>query len=87
MSTLSYNYIPEINLLGPSASRALKLKGHTNNLNIKILENKIKNTDIIIFGKTKVEGERRIGVLLNKNDNIQKARKITKQLLDNVIVK
>ena len=74
--------IPEIELYGCGASRALKVSGNTNDLTIKVYDNGNENTDIRIFGKKIVNGKRRVGVLLSKNTTIEEARNTTKLLLE-----
>lgn len=78
---LNYN-IPEIQTTDICASRAIKVKGQTNNLTIQSNHN-----DVRLFGKTKVDGERRVGVVLAKGENIEYARKHTRDLLNHVIIK
>ena len=80
-SILNLN-IPEIELNCIGASRAIKIKGKTDNLLIKS-----SHQNINLFGKTKVDGERRVGVILAKGENIEFARKHTLDLLDHVIIK
>lgn len=78
--------VPEIDLYSYGASRALKLEGNTNRLDIKVNKNLIENTDIKIFGKHQVNGTRRVGVLLSKHKSIELARDTTKHLLDYVTI-
>lgn len=68
--------IPEIRQLGPSASHALLVEGHSTeisfgNLEVALAEPK---TQLRLFGKPEVAGHRRMGVALATADNIEEAR-------------
>lgn len=62
--------------LGPSASCALLAKGHGANIRYHHLEQALSfpDTQLRLFGKPEVRGERRVGVVLSKADTVEKAR-------------
>ena len=78
--------VPEIELYSKGASRALKVSGFTDDLQVSCSNNVIEDTDIRLFGKKKVSGKRRVGVLLAKHKSIEEARNMTRFLLDKVYI-
>lgn len=80
--------IPDVELHKPSASRVIKLEGKTDNLVLNINHDCLNRpeTDIRIFGKPGVNGKRRVGVLLAREETIEKAREVTKLMLDDITV-
>lgn len=67
--------IPEINLISPSASKAIVVKGKSNQVQFGNLENVLAepNTNIRLFGKGEVDGHRRMGVILARDISVEKA--------------
>jgi len=78
--------IPNIHQHGPSASCAVVVEGHSENLVFGNLENAMSQTDtqIRLFGKPEVAGKRRMAVTLARGKNVddarEKARKSAKLL-------
>jgi phosphoribosylglycinamide formyltransferase 2 len=68
--------IPVIRQFGPSASSVILVKGKSQNIVFSRLEDALKDQDtqIRLFGKPEVNGERRMGVALAKADSIEEAR-------------
>ena len=68
--------IPVIRQLGPSASSVILVKGKSTNITYTGIEAALRepDTQIRIFGKPEVNGERRMGVCLAKAENINAAR-------------
>lgn len=68
--------IPVIRQLGPSASSVVLVKGDSNNVRFSGMENALKESDtqLRLFGKPEVRGERRMGVCLAKGSSIEEAR-------------
>lgn len=68
--------IPVIRQLGPSASSVILVRGKSQNITYTGIEAALQepDTQIRIFGKPEVNGERRMGVCLAKADSIEAAR-------------
>jgi phosphoribosylglycinamide formyltransferase 2 len=68
--------IPVIRQLGPSASSVILVKGHSNNVCFEGFEIALSEADtqLRLFGKPEVQGERRMGVCLAKGSSIDEAR-------------
>ncbi len=68
--------IPAIRQLGPSASSVILVKGKSQNITYSGLELALReeDTQVRLFGKPEVDGERRMGVCLAKGKTIQEAR-------------
>ena len=68
--------IPLIRQLGPSASSVILVKGQSNNISYKGFEIALSepDTQLRLFGKPEVQGERRMGVCLAKASSIDEAR-------------
>lgn len=68
--------IPAIRQFGPSASSVILVKGKSLNIIFSGFEHALKEegTQIRLFGKPEVDGERRMGVCLAKGKTIQEAR-------------
>lgn len=68
--------IPVIRQLGPSASSVILVKGKSTNITYIGIEAALQepDTQIRIFGKPEVNGERRMGVCLAKAESIEAAR-------------
>lgn len=68
--------IPQIKLLAPSASKAIVVKGKSNQVRFGNLENVLaeSDTNLRLFGKRDVNGHRRLGVILASADSVEAAR-------------
>ncbi len=68
--------IPTIRQLGPSASSVILVKGKSHNIVFNGLEEALDepDTQLRLFGKPEVNGERRMGVCLAKATSIDEAR-------------
>ena len=68
--------IPVIRQLGPSASSVILVKGTSNNITYLGIEQALKepDTQLRLFGKPEVKGERRMGVCLARGKTIEEAR-------------
>jgi phosphoribosylglycinamide formyltransferase 2 len=80
--------VPVIRQYGPAASCALLAKGHSSrvvfgNLGVALAE---PDTDLRLFGKPEVQGERRMGVGLALADSIEEAREKAKAVVAAVTV-
>ena len=67
--------IPAIRFFGPSASKAIVVEGDTDKVVFSNLEEVLAEEDvqIRIFGKPEVKGHRRYGVLLARDESVEKA--------------
>lgn len=68
--------IPNIRQLGPAASAVILAKGHSTSLSYVGLDRALANVDtqVRLFGKPEVAGERRVGVALTLAPSIGEAR-------------
>jgi phosphoribosylglycinamide formyltransferase 2 len=68
--------IPSIRQMGPSASSVILVKGNSDNIIFSGLERALAepDTQLRLFGKPEVRGERRMGVCLAKGSTIEEAR-------------
>ncbi len=68
--------IPKITQLGPSASSVILVKGISTNVSFTGIEEALSepDTQLRLFGKPEVNGERRMGVCLAKGSTIEEAR-------------
>ena len=68
--------IPNINLRSPAASAVILVKGKSDSVSFHNLDKALEqeDTQIRLFGKPKVEGERRMGVALALGSDIAEAR-------------
>ncbi len=68
--------IPNIVQHGPSASSVILVKGKSNQVSFTGLENALteNDTQVKLFGKPEVDGERRMGVCLARAESIEEAR-------------
>jgi phosphoribosylglycinamide formyltransferase 2 len=69
--------IPNITQHGPSASAALLVHGKSENVSFTGLEEALAepNTQVRLFGKPEVNGERRMGVCLARGESVEEATK------------
>ncbi|MFQ1014771.1 formate-dependent phosphoribosylglycinamide formyltransferase [Avibacterium paragallinarum] len=67
--------IPQISLLSPAASKAIVVEGQSQQVQFGGLEKVLAepNTDIRLFGKGEVNGHRRMGVVLARDESVEKA--------------
>jgi len=67
--------IPNIHFHGPSASSVILAEGETSQLSFEHLDEALQavNTQIRLFGKPEVSGQRRMGVVLGRDESIEKA--------------
>jgi phosphoribosylglycinamide formyltransferase 2 len=88
VNTITYN--------APSASHVIKIKGYSDEVSFSNLENALDlglynydstEVSIRLFGKPGVYGQRRMGVVLVKAEDIEQARSIAKQVNDNIEIK
>jgi len=68
--------IPVIRQMGPSASSVILVHGHSKNISFSGIDHALalQDTQIRLFGKPEVQGERRMGVALAKANSIDEAR-------------
>jgi len=80
--------IPAIEQLGPSASCALLVSGHSNNVRFDGLDEAlaVRGTQLRLFGKPEVSGHRRMGVTLARAESIDEARRIARASCDAIRV-
>ena len=69
--------IPSIRQLGPSASAVILVKGESDDITFSGLDHALvePDTQLRLFGKPEVRGERRMGVCLAKGNTIEEARR------------
>lgn len=67
--------IPDIGFISPSASKAIVVEGKSNQVKFGNLEQVLAEpqTSIRLFGKAEVNGHRRLGVILARDDDTEKA--------------
>jgi phosphoribosylglycinamide formyltransferase 2 len=68
--------IPVIRQMGPSASSVILVHGHSKNISFSGVDEALSapDTQVRLFGKPEVQGERRMGVALAKGSSIEEAR-------------
>ena len=69
--------IPNIHFHGPSASSVILVQGDSEQPCFENLERalQLEDTQLRLFGKPEVSGQRRMGVVLARGDNVEEARK------------
>ena len=69
--------IPNIHQHGPSASSVVLVEGNSTRTRFGNLEQVLAEADtqLRLFGKPEVSGQRRMGVVLARGDNVEEARK------------
>lgn len=79
--------IPEIKLIGPSASKVILVKGNSSNIIYHHIDEALSlpNTQLRLFGKPEVQGERRMGVCLARAENVEQAREVANEMRDRII--
>ena len=80
--------IPNIELISPSASKAIVVKGKSNQVTFGNLAAVLSepNTNLRLFGKGEVNGHRRLGVVLARDESVEKALAKARRAYDNLIV-
>lgn len=78
--------IPNIVQHGPAASSVILVKGNSSNVSFSGMEKALENpnTQLRLFGKPNVEGERRMGVCLARAESIEIARNIANTAAANI---
>ncbi len=68
--------IPNIHFHGPSASSVILVEGHSKQLTFKNIDKALQQADtqLRLFGKPEVQGERRMGVVLARADTVESAK-------------
>lgn len=68
--------IPEIYQISPAASKAIVVEGKSDNVTFGNLDKVLEEigTNIRLFGKGSLDGHRRMGVILARDENTEKAR-------------
>ena len=68
--------IPEIYQISPAASKAIVVEGKSDNVTFSNLDKVLEEigTNIRLFGKGSLDGHRRMGVILSRDENTEKAR-------------
>ncbi len=81
--------IPNIVQHGPAASSVIMVKGNSNQVSFSGIENALSDPDtqLRLFGKPEVQGERRMGVCLARANSVEEAREKANKASASVIVK
>lgn len=81
--------IPLIRQLGPSASSVILAEGDSNQIQFSGLEKALKqpDTQLRLFGKPEVKGQRRMGVVLARAETIDKAVETAKAGSESILIK
>lgn len=80
--------IPELRFYGPSASRAIVIEADSDNIVMDNLDKVLEEpgTSMRIFGKPRVKGHRRMGVILATADSVEEARAKARHAYDKLSV-
>lgn len=80
--------IPELRFYGPSASRAIVIEADSDNIVMDNLDKVLEEpgTSMRIFGKPRVKGHRRMGVILATADSVEEARAKARRAYDKLTV-
>lgn len=80
--------IPELRFYGPSASRAIVIEADSDNIVMDNLDKVLEEpgTAMRIFGKPRVKGHRRMGVILATADSVEEARAKARHAYDKLSV-
>lgn len=80
--------IPELRFYGPSASRAIVIEADSDNIVMDNLDKVLEEpgTSMRIFGKPRVRGHRRMGVILATADSVEEARAKARRAYDKLSV-
>lgn len=80
--------IPNIQFNGPSASKVILVKGNSTEIIFNNLEQALTepNTQLRLFGKPEVQGERRMGVCLARAESVEKAREMANAMREKITI-
>ena len=80
--------IPVIRQFGPSASSVILVEGESSNVSFGNLDQALTepDTQLRLFGKPGVSGQRRMGVALGRADSIEEARKKANQVVADITI-
>lgn len=80
--------IPTIRQLGPAASAVLLVQGESNQVSFTGLGQALSepDTDLKLFGKPEVQGERRMGVALALDENVEQAKEKSLRVISKIQV-
>lgn len=80
--------IPAIRQYGPSASAPLMVEGNSTRMQYNHVDKALTqpDTDLRLFGKPEVKGERRLGVGLARGDDLRQARDKAQAVIDAITV-
>ena len=80
--------IPSIDFISPSASKAIVVEGKSNQVQFANLEQVLAEpqTNLRLFGKGEVNGHRRLGVILARDINVEKALEKVRRAYDKLDV-
>ena len=80
--------IPNIATRGPAASAVILVEGHSSAVTFGNLTRALAkpNTQIRLFGKPEVQGERRMGVALALGSDVDEARRVARTVADSVTI-
>ncbi|TNG92427.1 formate-dependent phosphoribosylglycinamide formyltransferase [Pasteurellaceae bacterium USgator11] len=80
--------IPPINLISPSASKAIVVEGQSKQVRFGNLEQVLAqpNTNLRLFGKGEVNGHRRLGVILARDESVETALAKVRTAYDKLVV-
>ena len=78
--------IPVIRQFGPSASSVILVEGESSNVSFGNLDQALMepDTQLRLFGKPQVHGQRRMGVALARADSIEDAREKANEVVSKV---
>ena len=80
--------IPNIHFHGPSASSVILVNGKSSQVVFKNLDAVLaeQNTQVRLFGKPEVDGQRRMGVVLARDETVEKALETAKNGSNQVVI-
>ena len=80
--------IPVIRQFGASASSVISVEGESSNVSFGNLDQALTepDTQLRLFGKPEVHGQRRMGVALGRADSIEEARKKANQVVADITI-
>lgn len=80
--------IPNIRFLGPSASAVILVSGHSQDVTFCNLDKALllPDTNVRLFGKPEVKGQRRMGVALARGDSVEEARQKAIEVAEKIVV-
>ena len=80
--------IPNIELISPSASKAIVVDGKSNQVTFGNLAKVLSepNTNLRLFGKGEVNGHRRLGVVLARDESVEKALAKARRAYNHLVI-